>query len=39
MDDDSTHFIDNVLHGGDWSSTNTGMFYFLKLRLQPSPCI
>lgn len=24
MDDASTHFIDNILHGGDWKSPNTG---------------
>lgn len=24
MDDASTHFIDDVLHGGNWKSTNTG---------------
>ncbi|KAI8889231.1 coth-domain-containing protein [Backusella circina FSU 941] len=27
MDDDSTHFIDNVLHGGEWGSKNTGPTY------------
>ncbi|KAI9484701.1 coth protein-domain-containing protein [Zychaea mexicana] len=26
-DDASTHFIDNVLHGGDWSYANTGPTY------------
>lgn len=24
MDDASTHLIDNILHGGDWKSANTG---------------
>lgn len=24
MDDISTHLIDNILHGGDWKSKNTG---------------
>lgn len=24
MDDASTHLIDNILHGGNWKSTNTG---------------
>lgn len=24
-DDASTHLIDNILHGGDWKSTATGM--------------
>ncbi|KAG1473373.1 hypothetical protein G6F56_000984 [Rhizopus delemar] len=27
MDDASTHLIDNILHGGNWKSTNTGVTY------------
>lgn len=27
MDDASTHLIDNILHGGDWKSPNTGVTY------------
>ncbi|KAI8083482.1 coth protein-domain-containing protein [Thamnidium elegans] len=27
MDDISTHLIDNILHGGDWKSKNTGVTY------------
>ncbi|KAI9362312.1 coth protein-domain-containing protein [Pilaira anomala] len=27
MDDASTHLIDNILHGGDWKSKNTGVTY------------
>ncbi|RCH86042.1 hypothetical protein CU097_006498 [Rhizopus azygosporus] len=27
MDDVSTHLIDNVLHGGNWKSPNTGVTY------------
>lgn len=26
MDDASTHLIDNILHGGDWKSKNTGNY-------------
>lgn len=28
MDDASTHLLDNILHGGDWKSPNTGKIAF-----------
>lgn len=35
IDDASTHFIDNVLHAGDWKSTSTGksMPMFIHMQL------
>lgn len=36
MDDVSTHLMDNILHGGDWKSSNTGKIAFDIITLNSS---